>query len=127
MIILNFEEFLLENDNPKYPGDFITQYNGWCIDYSDRPNHYITDKLMERNKSVSTDPVKEINGLMIKLVKHLNNTNYSLKIFDIGVKFKNKKYIIVANININIKEIYINTILSTDMSLNYNTIKINIS
>ena len=126
MIILNFEEFLLENDNPKYPGDFITQYNGWCIDYSDRPNHYITDRLMERNKSVSTDPVKEINGLMIKLVKHLNCNKFNLTDLKLALKFKNKKYLVIVEVSVSKKSIYLCTIKSLDMNVRKDTIKINL-
>ena len=125
-MILNFDEFLLENDNPKYNGDFLTSYDGWVIRYSDYKGHYITDRLMERNKSTSTDPVKEINGLMIKLIKHLNNKNYNNEYLNWCIKFKNKKYFVIVEINLIFKTIYLFTIKSTDMSIRRDTTLVNI-
>ena len=38
-----------ENNNIKYNGSFIYNYNGWNITYNDYKGHYITDKLVDRN------------------------------------------------------------------------------
>lgn len=71
---------------------------------------------MERNKSTSTDPVKEINGLMIKLIKHINNKNYNNEYLNWCIKFKNKKYHVILNIQPKYNIIILKTILSIDMT-----------
>lgn len=81
---------------------------------------------MERNKSVSTDPVKEINGLMIKLVKHLNSNKFNLTDLKLALKFKNKKYLVIVELSVSKKSIYLCTIKSLDMNVRKDTIKINL-
>jgi hypothetical protein len=114
----------LENSNIKYSGNFTTLHDGWRIGYSDYKNHYITDKLMERNLSISSDPVLEINKLIIKLIKYLENCKEEYVIY--CVKFKNKKYYVIFEIQVKNKYIHLLTIKSLKMNIRKDTKIINI-
>jgi hypothetical protein len=124
--LLNYYNYIVENLNKKYSGVFINNYKNWNIYYSDRTGHYITDKLVTRKGSISNDPVGEINKLVKKLVDYLDDNNYSKDYLNWGVRFKNKKYYVIFEINTITKMIVLSTIRSLDMDLRRDTIKINI-
>jgi hypothetical protein len=124
MLYLKKYLIFLENNNKKYNGSFIFNHNGWNINYSDRKGHYITDKLMERNKSTSSDPVSEINKLVCKFVNYVNNQNFNSNYIKLGVKFKHKKYIVIFEVDVKIKNIDLLTIRENVMSVRGDTIKI---
>ena len=124
--LLSYYNYLLENLNSKYAGSFIKNYKKWDIYYSDRPGHYITDKLVTRKGSISNDPVGEINKLVKKLIEYLEENGYDNKNLNWGVRFKNKKYFVIFEINTSTKIIVLSTIRSLDMDIRRDTIKINI-
>ena len=120
--LIDFSEFTLENNNKKYQGDFIKSLNGWDITYSDYPGHYITDKLQDRSKSKISNHVIEINGLVGKMIRYLSDNNID-GFRRYGVKFKNKKYIVVFETRSN-KKLWLMTIRRLEMGVRLDTEKI---
>lgn len=116
--IKNFENF-----NKKYEGWFINNYKNWNITYSDRPGHYITDRLVERSISKVHDPVIIINGLVKKMIEYIEFNNIS-NIDKYCVKFKKKKFHVIFEFDGSEKLLNLNTILKLDMA--YNCKKIDI-
>ena len=81
-----------ENNNIKYNGSFIYNYNGWNITYNDYKGHYITDKLVDRNVEKTYDSVKDINNSVKRIINYIDNSEYTNTYYlNWGVKFKNKK------------------------------------
>jgi hypothetical protein len=87
-----------ENFNSRYSGDFIKEHRGWEIDYSDRPGHYITDRLVERSSTRIHDPVIVINGLVKKMINYIEE-NKITEIVKYCVKFKNRGFHVIFDIN----------------------------
>jgi hypothetical protein len=121
--ILNYSHYILENLNKKYNGSFINTYKSWYITYSDRPGHYITDRLISRSGSKIHDPVITINGLVQKMIDYLEDNNIK-KIGKYCVKFKNRSFHVIFEFDVNNKLLNLNTILKLTMS--YDCEKINI-
>ncbi len=112
-----------ENFNKLYKGFFINNYKNWTISYSDRPGHYITDRLVDRSLSKIHDPVVIINGLVKKMIDYLEN-NKIVNIDKYCVKFKERKFHIIFEFDGNKKILNLNTILKLEMT--YDCKKINI-
>jgi hypothetical protein len=107
-----------ENNNIKYNGSFIYNYNGWNITYNDYKGHYITDKLVDRNVEKTYDSVKDINNSVKRIINYIDNSEYTNTYYlNWGVKFKNKKYIISVEIYPNKKIIELKTIRSLNMGV----------
>jgi len=106
-----------ENFNKLYEGSFINNYKNWYITYSDRPGHYITDRLVDRSISKIHDPVIIINGLVKKMIDYLENDNIS-NIDKYFVKFKKRGFHVIFDFDGNNKLLNLNTILNLDMTYN---------
>ena len=107
-----------ENNNIKYNGSFIYNYNGWNITYNDYKGHYITDKLVDRNVEKTYDSVKDINNSVKRIINYIDNSEYTNTYYlNWGVKFKNKKYIISVEIYPNKKIIELKTIRGLNMGV----------
>lgn len=104
-----------ENFNSRYEGKFIDSYKKWIIDYSDRPGHYITDRLIERSSTSIHDPVIVINGLVKKMINYIEENNI-VDIVKYCVKFKKRGFHVIFDIDGKNKILNLNTILSLDMN-----------
>jgi len=106
-----------ENFNKLYSGSFINNYKKWYITYSDRPGHYITDRLVERSISKIHDPVIIINGLVKKMIDYIENNNINT-IDKYCVKYKKRGFYVIFDFDGSKKILNLNTILKLDMTYN---------
>ena len=113
--ILNYFNYLIENLNNKYVGSFINHYKNWYITYSDRPGHYITDRLINRSETKIHDPVIVINGLVKKMIDYIEDSNIT-NIDKYCVKFKKRGFHVIFEFDGKRKVINLNTILRLDMT-----------
>ena len=113
----NFLKYILENNNNFYNGSFIYNIDGWKIEYNDYIGHYITDKLVSRNGEKTSDPVKDINNIVIRIIKYIGGDYTNVDYLNWGVKFKNKKYLVSVEIYQNNKIMELKTIRSLDMGV----------
>ncbi len=112
-----------ENFNKLYEGSFINNYKNQHITYSDRPGHYITDRLVKRSINKIHDPVIVINGLVKKMIDYIENNNI-INMDKYCVKFRKRYFHVIFEFDGNKKLLNLNTILKLDMS--YDCKKINI-
>ena len=112
-----------ENFNTLYNGSFINSYKNWYITYSDRYDHYITDRLVDRSLTKIHDTVIIINGLVKKMIDYIEINNI-VGIDKYCVKFKKRGFHVIFEFDSNKKILNLNTILKLDMT--YNCKKINI-
>ena len=121
-----FIKYLLENNNSMYDGLFTYNVDDWKIVYNDYEGHYITDKLVNRNGEKTSDPVKDINNIVIRIISYNGNDYENVDYLNWGVKFKNKKYIVCVEVYPNKKILEIKTIRSLDMGVDRRSTFINI-
>ena len=113
--ILYYLRYLDENLNIRYNGKFINNYRNWYITYSDRPGHYITDRIIERSETKIHDPVIVVNGLVKKMIDYIESKNINT-INKYCVKFKKRKFHVIFEFDGNKKVLNLNTILRMEMS-----------
>ena len=115
--LTNYINYFLENKNSLYNGSFIYNLDNWKILYNDIKGHYITDKLVDRNGEKTSDPVKDINNIVKRIIKYIGNNYDDISYLNWGIKFKNKKYIVSVEIYPSKKIMEIKTIRSLDMGV----------
>ena len=73
--------------------------------------------MVDRNGEKTSDPVKDINNIVKRIVKYIGDDYDNISYLNWGIKFKNKKYIVSVEIYPNKKIMEIKTIRSLDMAV----------